>query len=387
MSFGDHSQTQLAYVIEVTHGTNPGGSNWSAMRYVTHSLAPTITPLVSQEQRNDRQRTGVTQGQKRVDAEIACELSYLAYKDWIRAALRYDTTVGSPTSTAGTDTQFIQSTKKITRTSGSFVTDGFLVGMKVRATGSTSNDDVYTLEVVTALEMTTEETQVDEAATADVKIQGNLAALGTTKTSYSVEAGFADISQYEVFTGIVPTGFSITATPDELIGLSFPVIGGAQSLSASPADAALTTVDASPPVDTYSAGAGKILEGGSAVALIAGFTLDVSENAAGQDVLGNQAPVGVSDGNADVTGTVRAYFQDAVLANKYSNGTESSLEIAFQDAAGNELHIELFTVKYTANGRAVGGDGPVMLELSFQAYRDTTTGETIRINMIPAIAL
>lgn len=389
MAFAESGRSTLAYVVESTYGTTPGTPTMLNLRFIEHNLATAKSALRSAERRSDRQVPFVRHGQKTVAATIQCELSYLAFKDWIRAALGYATTTGGFVSTAGTDTAFASSTKKITRTSGSWVTDGAVVGMKCRVTSAAQagNNQVVTLTAVSALELTVEETLTDEAASANVKINGNYAELGTTKTSFSVEAAFPDVSEYEVFTGVVPTGFSINASPDEIVGLSFPVIGKESDGSTATAlDASVDDVNTAEPVDSYSAGAGKILEGGSAIALITSLQLSVDNNRNAQMVLGNDSAVGVSMGTAAVTGTLSAYFQDEALLAKFINETASSLEVEFQDPAGNAFHVELFAIKYTGANKSVSGEDNVMLEMPFEAYMDTTTGDTIRVNMIPATA-
>lgn len=77
---------------------------------------------------------------------------------------------------------FDSATKKMTRNVGSWVTDGFKVGMTVTVDGTVSNDGTYTASVVTALEMTVVEALVNEAAVASTTITGT-ESVSTWKTA------------------------------------------------------------------------------------------------------------------------------------------------------------------------------------------------------------
>lgn len=70
-------------------------------------------------------------------------------------------------STATGTLTAVASTKKFTRGAGSFVDDGFLVGMTITTT-ITGNSGTFTITAVSALEITVSETVVDAAAAAKV---------------------------------------------------------------------------------------------------------------------------------------------------------------------------------------------------------------------------
>jgi len=61
------------------------------------------------------------------------------------------------------DSPDFPSTTTITRSTGSFITDGFVVGGQITVAGSTTNDGTYTLSVVSALSMTISTTWTLEA--------------------------------------------------------------------------------------------------------------------------------------------------------------------------------------------------------------------------------
>lgn len=382
MTIANASQGRLSYVEETAFGTTPGSPSMLKFRATGWSLSPSATTLVSEERRADGQVPMVRQGVKRAGGTINCEALYLALKDMLRAALRYDTSSGSFTSTAGTDTAFASSTKKITRTSGDWTSDGAAVNMKIRVTGSTSNDGVYTINTVTALEITVDEALTDETAGQDVKMQGELAEPGTHETHFTLESALTDAGVYERYTGMTIGSMSINAPVDALATMSFEMMGekldNETSQLGAPSD-----VDTGDPIATPE---GTISEGGSAIAILTAMDLQANWNRGDRAVLGSDAVVGVRPGRLEVTGNVTAFIEDATLFDKFLDETETSLEFSMEDPDGNALNVWIPAMKYTGGSHDLSGDEDIALNLPFQAYVDATTGKSIIINMIPATA-
>lgn len=383
MTIANNAQARLSYVKEDSFGTTPGSPSMLKMRATGWGLAPNRNALVSEERRSDGQIAAVRHGVKRAGGSVNCEALYLAHKDWLRAMLRYDTTAGSFTSTAGTDTAFASATKKISRIAGDWTADGAAVNMKIRVTGSGSNDGVYTISAVTALEITVLEALADEAAGADVKMQGELAEPGTIETHFTVESALTDAGVYERYTGVTLGSMSINAPVDALATITFETMGKDLALAdvelGAPSD-----VDTGEPIATP---AGSIKEGGTAIAIVTALECQVSLNRGERMALGEDALIGVRPGRFEVTGTVTVFVENKTLWEKYLNETETSLEAALQDPDGNELNIWIPALKFTGGSHDVGGDEDVPLQLPFQAYVDATTGKSIILNMIPATAL
>ncbi len=391
MTFANAAQQALTYILEATYGATPSPTPaFLNLRQIANTLNLTRNALVSAEQRSDAQIPFVRMGMNNAAGGIDFELSHLALKDWVRAFLRYDTTGGSFQSTANTDTLFVNATSKITRTSGSFVSDGALVNMKIRVTGAgeSANNTVFTVTVVTALEITVSESLVQEAASAAVKIQGEYAENGVTDSSFSVERQWTDLVTplYDLFTGVVPVEMSISAQPDSMITGSFTTIAQAMATSTGTEDASTDDINTAEAVDSFT---GTLEEGGAASAIVTAFDMTATWNAAGTPVIGSSQIQSVETGRLNVTGTISAYFQDAVLLNKFLNETESSLRLAFQDAASpaNEFNLFIPALKYTGADRSPSGDEPLVMNMPFQAFLDGTTGKTLIVNMITGTAV
>jgi hypothetical protein len=86
-----------------------------------------------------------------------------------------------------------------------------------------------------------------------------------------------------------------------------------------------------------------------------------------------------------VTGTLNTYFDNKDLAEKVVANTESSFSINFNDNDGNTIVFDLSRIKFSEGSPEVGSkDEDVMLNLTFQAILNSTTGSTMNITKFNA---
>lgn len=178
--------------------------------------------------------------------------------------------------------------------------------------------------------------------------------LGTTFKSFTLEDGALDIAQYRVFTGCAVNSLSMNLVPNAMVEATFGIVGaGADTVSGSSIDASPTEPQSDDPFDTFS---GTITEGGSSIAIISAldFTIENSLNPA--FVIGSATAPQMEYGRGRVTGNVTAYFQDAVLLNKFINETETSIQ--FTLSGDTSYTFDFPKVKYS------GGDIPLDNEQS-----------------------
>jgi hypothetical protein len=70
------------------------------------------------------------------------------------------------------------------------------------------------------------------------------------------------------------------------------------------------------------------------------------------------------------------------MYNKFLNETESALSVTLDGPAG-DLTILLPRIKYSGGEVPVTGEGPVVLDMPFQALRDATAATNIQITRVP----
>lgn len=207
---------------------------------------------------------------------------------------------------------------------------------------------------------------------------------GTTSKSYTLEAEYADITQFQSFTGCRVNSFNLSIRPGQVITGSFGFMGKANALAGTTVGTgsatAATTTKIFNAVDHVSA----VSEGGSSIEIV-GLDLSIANNLRPQAIVGQLALDGIGYGDFNLTGTLEAYFENATLLNKFLNFTASSLRVTLTDTAGNAYVIDIPNIQYSDGDNPVSGKNTdVIVRMPFQALYDSTSGKTIQITRNPA---
>lgn len=386
MPTANSGQSQLAYEAEAVWGTTVG-SAFLLLRKTGFSINTEKSNFVSEERRFDGQipylRHGVSMGRGSVDFE----LGYLTLKDFMRSFLRTPLSgTGSGALNEAIDhsannVTFVLAAKTITRASGSWLTENAKVGMKIRL-ATPLNTAVVTVASVVALVITVvEATLVDETlATGTYDYIGDYAENGVTDTSFSIEEQFTDEALYDIFTGVYVDTLSLDIPTEGIVTGSMGLVskkGTMGSISmASPTD-----VDTG---DAVSSLGGTIDEGGAVLAIVTGMDISMAWGWQDTRVVGDSDIQELNPDRLEVTGNLRALFQNSTTLDKFRDETVSSLRMALQDAAGNEFNLFLPEIKYTGEDKPSSAGSNIILSLPFQATMDGVTGNTVELNMIPA---
>ncbi|MGO8093235.1 phage tail tube protein [Rhizobium leguminosarum] len=87
MTVAHGSQTQLAFVKEATPGVIPTNPSWQTARYVSEGLTLDKQTISSDEVREDRNRTDVTDVGRQVTGPVNTLFSFFTFDDWLAALL------------------------------------------------------------------------------------------------------------------------------------------------------------------------------------------------------------------------------------------------------------------------------------------------------------
>ena len=127
------------------------------------------------------------------------------------------------------------------------------------------------------------------------------------------------------------------------------------------------------PFDSYSGNIklGNVGSLGSALSLITAVDFTITNNFAPTLVIGSSSAAALEYGMISVEGTVSAYFEDAVLLNRFINETESALEVSVGDGS-NTLTFLFPRIKI--NSADVGVDSPTsrIVNMSFVGLKDVS---------------
>lgn len=197
--------------------------------------------------------------------------------------------------------------------------------------------------------------------------------IGTTQKSLRIQRAFTDLGEYHEFPGCVPSSWSLSISPNSIVTSTFSFMGKTMETSQTLTGATDKATNA--PFDSFS---GYVREGGNTssdeIAVVTGIELTLENNLEAMQVVGDNKPVGISEGRGVVTGTVSAYFASSTLLNKFLNETESVLEFQLADDSANTLSFYLPRIKYTGGDISVDSEAPVTMSLPFQALYDSSGG-------------
>lgn len=208
----------------------------------------------------------------------------------------------------------------------------------------------------------------------------NVLKAGTVRKSFTIERAFLDITQFGVFTGCMVNSFSLSIPANNIVTGSFGIVGKDGSYSGSALTAEPTAAQTEAPFDSFT---GAIKEGSSSIAIVTSLDINLENGLDPNLVIGSNTAAAITDGRSNVTGSVSAYFENLTLLNKFINETESSIEITLGGET-KKYDINIPRIKYTGGDNPVSGEGPIMLNLPFQALLCDTLKTNLQITRTPA---
>ena len=380
----DTNRVSLGYMLESTFGTIPAATDLEEVRYTSESLTSDTSSTVSAEIRSDRQNTDVIRTNVTAGGDINCELSYGAHDVFMQAVL------GGTWSSA-----LAISASTISSTAGSPATiadsgnglGSIQVGQWIKVGGftATANNTWWRVLSVTAGSITVEDdggVMVTESAGNTITIDGSTLINGVVERSFVFEKNFSDASEFTNFVGMRAGTWSLNVAPDAVITQTFGFMGKAEdatgaTVSSGTTNAATTNEVMNAIDDVYT-----IREGTADSTLcFSEISFSVENALRNINCIGSLGPNDIGYGSFQVTGNLNAYFESRTLFEKYLDWTTSALSFRTEDGSGNAYVFTFPAVKYTSGEVVAGGkDQDVMVNLSWTAFLDSTTGITMRVD-------
>ncbi|HEY9819109.1 MAG TPA: phage tail tube protein [Candidatus Obscuribacterales bacterium] len=204
--------------------------------------------------------------------------------------------------------------------------------------------------------------------------------VGTTPKFFSIEDAFNDVAQYRLFTGCTVSTLNISVAPNQMVTSTFGIVG--KDLTISGTGKTLNTLTTTQPFDAYS-GDLFLQDAGStnsAVTSITSIDFTINNSFNPTFVIGDDSTPQLEYGRAEVEGTITAYFEDASLANRFLNETESELEFSVNDPTGLSPYTFTFP-RIKINGSDVPLENPQsrVITIPFVALFDSTLGTNLQI--------
>jgi len=378
---------QVVYKEESSWGVAPGATGAQYMRRVESNLDLTKQTYQSAEIRSDGQVADFRHGVGSITGSIKGELSVGTYNPFYAAALRKDFPTAATTgavitlAVAGTGTQF-------TRSSGSFLTDGFKLGDVVKATGFTEANNNTHYAMITALVGATMTVATldgvvltDEAAgdTVTIAVVGKKTFAATssqTDDSFAIEHWFSDIAQGELFLGCKVESMAIALPPTGMATIDVGFMGKSVTTATS---AYYTTPTAAGTDSVLAAVNGFIYVGGTAVALITGMDFTITTGLSAEPVVGSNSYPAIFRGRVLVSGNMSVYFQDATFRDYFKNETEVSIYAVFKGGSTANPAFTAFVMPRVKVGGASKDDGEkgIVQTMPFTALLNSAGGSGI----------
>jgi len=370
----------VSYKKETTFGTLPSASGAQTIRRVSSSFNLTKETYQSEEIRTDYQLTDFRHGVRAVEGNISGELSAGAYSDFLASSLARNWTAATPSALGSTTIASVTGAYTITRTTGSFLTDGVRVGNGIRLIGFATNNNnknllviALTATVATVVALNgatlTPET-VASGGTYTVSGKTTYApTTGHTDDSYSFESWQSDIGQSEVFVGnkVNTVGIALPATGLTTVDLSFM----GQDLKQRSTSQYFTSPTGQGNNGIFAAVNGALIVNGSPVALVTAANININRNMTSEAVVGSNIKPEIYEGRIIVDGDFSTLYQDGTFAGYFDTEAEISLVVALTANSLPNSEFMSFTLprlKLSTDTKDDGEKG-IVSQNSFQALK------------------
>ena len=365
------------------------------LRATDRDVAGARSTIESEEVRASRQSADVTLGSVTVPGSFGFELSPEAFDDFIEFGMNsafytfsWDGTGTVAASTAGA------LRGAFTRSSGSWIDDGFRVGDWVDVTGyaasSGVNNGTWQIITLTATVMTVYDPLdaiIVEATTGseEFDLSGKRIDVGTTKHSFGIERRFEDVDQYQVFKGNTLDKLPVSIQPEAKIKGTMTTLGLETVAMTSSSVSSLTPREA-PTYKSISSFQGNLWEGGLLIGIPTGLNFEVNNNLQQEFPVFSEFSPEIFDGGNTTTGSLSAYFEDATLQNKFENETASTMVMDLRSKSDPTyfMNVVVPNLLYTGSDQETPQRGPIKQNLpwvALEANLAVAGGATVPSNL------
>lgn len=382
--------TQIKRVKQSALGT-PGSSGSKLMRRVTIDLNKNSQTYTSAELASHQMSTGAIEGPYHVEGTLNGEISAGTYDLEMAALLRKDYAATAAITAAGlTIGAAVAGVYPLTRSAGSWLSDGVKIGDIIRLSVGTLNAaNISKNLIVTDITSATAAKVVPfngVALVAEGPITGCTVTVigkkawtpvsGHTNDYFSWEKWFADISRSELFTDVKPASAAVTIPATGIPTINFPMQGLGRTPAASEA---LTSPTAASTSNILQSVSGKIIVNGVITTITgATFTID-GLTTTGDPEVGSATLSDLQRGRVSVAGSFTAKFTDAVLQALRDAQTVVTLIVAVAESSAATAEFVSFVMPavkiFTDN--ADDGEKQIVRTYAFTAQYNGSGGAAV----------
>ena len=383
---------KIAYRKESTWGTLPGATGAKYIRRVTADFNLTKETYSSNEINPTFMMTDFRHGVRSATGAINAELSPGSYSDFIGSVLARDFATGATATGLSLVITASGTNFAVTRSTGSWLTDGFKVGTVVRITAGTGaaavnlNNNALIVSI-TALGLVVQvlsrfsfvpDPAITAATVATIGKTTYVPKTGHTDDSYTFENWFSDIGQSEVYTGLKVGSVSVSLPSTGLVTSDFSLMGkdltqtGTSQYFTTPTDATTTGI--------FAAVQGALILNGQAGACITDASINIERAQEAAQCVGSNNASDIFVGGINVSGSLSAYFSDGVIRDYFANETPVTVVIALTTSTEKNADVVTFVLPKVKLGSSTISDNQngLVQAIDFTALlNDVTTGGLI----------
>ena len=390
MTIAKGTSKQVAYKKEGSGwGVIAGAAGAKYLRRVTSAFNLTKETYESGEIRTDKQISDFRHGVRSADGSLNGELSPGTYSDFMAAVVAKDFVAGGVTASASVTIAASGVYYTITRSTGSFLSDGFFVGNVIRMTGAglapanVGNNLLIasmTATVLTCVLLSgtalVAEGPIATVAVTSVGKQTYAPLTAHTDDSFTVEEWYSDIAQSEVYTGNKVGSMAVQLPATGLVTCDFTMMG--KDLAQTGTSQYFTTPTAAGTSGIFASVAGAMVVDGLVVGLVTSMDFTVERGLEAANVVGSNSAADIFTGRIRVNGNFSTYFQDASFRGYFDNESTVSLVVALTTGEEKAADAVSFTFPKVKVGGFTKADGElgIVADSSFVALlnSDTATG-------------
>jgi hypothetical protein len=197
-----------------------------------------------------------------------------------------------------------------------------------------------------------------------------------SQPSLVLEQQYPDIPAYEMYNGCKVNKFSFTYGGDKELTANIDIVGAKRTVEATPFASPLTDIS----LLKFSNFQGTIEEGGSQLAIVteASLNVDFGLDSNTYTIGGGGYRTELPEGYLQVSGSIKAFFEDTLLLNKAINNTKTSLNFKFANGAHSlGFYMEEVMIQQTSPG--VESEKGIMINLPFKAFYDSGAGGSVLV--------
>lgn len=328
--------------------------------------------------RTDQQRQNASHGTRSVNKTLDQEFQVGGHTALLEGALR-NAFATAATTGAVTTIGLNATTRTISRSSGSFITDGFKVGDIVRATGfvaSGNNNKNFRITSVAALSMVFANdawlgTLTTETAGATVTVAAagkklSVPLTGHTNDYFTIEEWNDDISQSETDLDCKVSSVAIAIPANGNATVNFGFLGRNATYDTtqyftSPTDA--------PNGDILAGTTGLLSYNGVDSVVLTNVSINLDAGAEIKAVVGSNISPDVFTSAVVVSGSMSALYEDATILNDFDDEVEAPLFVyLFADSTANSDFVIIKLPNIKINSAEKSSDGTaISLSSNFSA--------------------